>query len=123
MGRRMKMNESQLRNIVRAILGEQNLSGPKLGVSFDEPKRESRIIASDEEGSLVEGDNWAQDEDEAGYGDALGRHYDDMETYGPYDGDVMELPEDSEAYEDSEAEDMEEPDPDLTSAQYYDRRY
>jgi hypothetical protein len=113
MGRRVRLNERQLRRIVSALLKEQAPGydgGPgKLGVGFFDP--------------VTESNSWLQDEDEAGYGDGLNKHYDDLETYGPYDGDVLELPEDSEAYEDSEAEDMEEPDPDLASAQYYDRRY
>ena len=100
MGMRMRLNESQLRNIVHALLGEQGLSGPKLGVDFVEPN-ESNVIATDDEGVLV-AEGW---EDSEGLENDSETEYDDEWA----DDDRRAL------------EDLNDYDPDRDAASFYAR--
>lgn len=98
MGRRMKLNESQLRRIVRTLMTEK---GGKLGVDFEDPKHESNVIATDDEGSLV-AEGWGDSE---GYEDDSEAEEWDGEPQGPWgetpDDDLMarELRDEEEEYE------------------------
>lgn len=91
MGRRMRLNESQLRGIVRALLGEQSLSGPDLGVDFVEPK-ENKVVASDDEGVLVaegwddpEGHEEESEFEDDEWADNDRRELEDLKNYNPDD--------------------------------------